>query len=134
PTLNRYWDRSNRPDQLVTALPAAMRVLTDPVETGAVTVCLPQDVQTEAYDYPEAFFAQRIWRIPRNRPDRDGCAEFARSAAQKTLQGSHTLLSARLAAGTPSPPRSPPGRSARALPPARQSPAGPVDCCGPSSD
>ena len=68
--LSRYWDRINRPDQLVSALPAAMRVLTDPVETGAVTVCLPQDVQTEAYDYPEALFAKRVWRVPRNRPDR----------------------------------------------------------------
>src|ERR671928_1327959 len=58
--LSRYWDRINRPDQLVSALPAAMRVLTDPVETGAVTVCLPQDVQTEAYDYPAALFAKRV--------------------------------------------------------------------------
>ena len=68
--LSRYWDRINRPDQLVSALPAAMRVLTDPVETGAVTVCLPQDVQTEAYEYPRALFARRVWRVPRNRPDR----------------------------------------------------------------
>jgi 3D-(3,5/4)-trihydroxycyclohexane-1,2-dione acylhydrolase (decyclizing) len=68
--LSRYWDRINRPDQLVSALPAAMRVLTDPVETGAVTVCLPEDVQTEAYDYPRALFARRVWRVPRNRPDR----------------------------------------------------------------
>jgi 3D-(3,5/4)-trihydroxycyclohexane-1,2-dione acylhydrolase (decyclizing) len=68
--VSRYWDRINRPDQLLSALPAAMRVLTDPAETGAVTVCLPQDVQTEAYDYPEALFAKRVWRVPRNRPDR----------------------------------------------------------------
>ena len=68
--LSRYWDRINRPDQLVSALPAAMRVLTDPVETGAVTVCLPEDVQTEAYEYPRALFARRVWRVPRNRPDR----------------------------------------------------------------
>ena len=68
--LSRYWDRINRPDQLVSALPAAMRVLTDPVETGAVTVCLPEDVQTEAYDYPRALCARRVWRVPRNRPDR----------------------------------------------------------------
>src|SRR5207245_11607131 len=68
--VSRYWDRINRPDQLLSALPAAMRVLTDPAETGTVTVCLPQDVQTEAHDYPEALFAKRVWRILRNRPDR----------------------------------------------------------------
>lgn len=67
--LSRYWDRINRPDQLVTALPEAMRVLTDPADTGAVTLCLPQDVQTEAYAYPSALFDKRVWRIPRNRPD-----------------------------------------------------------------
>ncbi|TMF04228.1 MAG: 3D-(3,5/4)-trihydroxycyclohexane-1,2-dione acylhydrolase (decyclizing) [Chloroflexi bacterium] len=86
--LSRYWDRINRPDQLVTALPAAMRVLTDPVETGAVTVCLPQDVQTEAYDYPEAFFAKRIWRIPRNRPDRAAlqrAAEWIRASKRPLI-------------------------------------------------
>src|SRR5207249_3562155 len=68
--LSRYWDRINRPDQLVTALPEAMRVLTDPAQTGAVTICLPQDVQTEAHDYPAALFEKRVWPIPRNRPDR----------------------------------------------------------------
>jgi 3D-(3,5/4)-trihydroxycyclohexane-1,2-dione acylhydrolase (decyclizing) len=68
--VSRYWDRINRPDQLVTALPAAMRVLTDPAETGAVTLALPEDVQTEAYAFPEALFRKRVWHIPRNRPDR----------------------------------------------------------------
>ncbi|GAB4431906.1 MAG: 3D-(3,5/4)-trihydroxycyclohexane-1,2-dione acylhydrolase (decyclizing) [Chloroflexi bacterium OHK40] len=68
--VSRYWDRINRPDQLLSALPAAMRVLTDPAETGAVVLCLPQDVQTEAYDYPSALFRRRVWRVPRNRPDR----------------------------------------------------------------
>ena len=68
--VSRYWDRINRPEQLLTALPEAMRVLTSPAETGAVTLALPQDVQTEAFDYPEAFFGKRVWRIPRNRPDR----------------------------------------------------------------
>ncbi|RPI26432.1 MAG: 3D-(3,5/4)-trihydroxycyclohexane-1,2-dione acylhydrolase (decyclizing) [Acidobacteria bacterium] len=67
--VSRYWDRLNRPDQLLTALPEAMRVLTSPAETGAVTLALPQDVQAEAFDYPEAFFRRRVWRIPRNRPD-----------------------------------------------------------------
>lgn len=76
--VSRYWDRINRPDQLISALPEALRVLTDPAETGAVTLCLPQDVQTEAHEYPEALFARRVWRIPRNRPD---AAALARAAA-----------------------------------------------------
>jgi 3D-(3,5/4)-trihydroxycyclohexane-1,2-dione acylhydrolase (decyclizing) len=67
--VSRYWDRINRPEQLLMALPEAMRVLTSPAETGAVTLALPQDVQAEAYDYPEAFFHKRVWRIQRNRPD-----------------------------------------------------------------
>ncbi len=65
--VSRYWDRINRPDQLLMALPEAMRVLTSPAETGAVTLALPEDVQTEAFDYPQAFFNRRVWRIPRNR-------------------------------------------------------------------
>jgi 3D-(3,5/4)-trihydroxycyclohexane-1,2-dione acylhydrolase (decyclizing) len=68
--VSKYWDRINRPDQILLALPEAMRVLTSPTETGAVTLALPQDVQAEAYDYPAAFFRKRVWRIPRNRPDR----------------------------------------------------------------
>lgn len=68
--VSRYWDRINRPDQILTALPEAMRVLTSPVDTGAVTLSLPQDVQTEAYDYPEDFFKPRVWRIPRAPADR----------------------------------------------------------------
>ncbi|HLZ26150.1 MAG TPA: 3D-(3,5/4)-trihydroxycyclohexane-1,2-dione acylhydrolase (decyclizing) [Chloroflexota bacterium] len=75
--VSRYWDRISRPEQLLTALPAALRVLTSPAETGAVTLALPQDVQTEAYDYPEAFFHKRIWRVPRNRPDRHALAQAA---------------------------------------------------------
>ena len=75
--VSRYWDRINRPDQLVTALPEAMRVLTSPADTGAVTLGLPQDVQTEAFDYPEALFHKRVWRIPRNRPDRTALEEAA---------------------------------------------------------
>src|SRR5438046_4910748 len=68
--VSRYWDRINRPDQLLSALPAAMRVLTDPAGTGAVTLALPQDVQTEAYRYPSDLFRRRVWRIPPNRPHR----------------------------------------------------------------
>src|SRR5438105_7120505 len=67
--VSRYWDRINRPDQLLTALPEAMRVLTSPAETGAVTLALPEDVQTEAFDYPPAFFERHVWRVPRNRAD-----------------------------------------------------------------
>src|SRR6267378_5499852 len=68
--VSRYWDRINRPEQILTALPEAMRVLTSPAETGAVTLALPQDVQTDACLYPAEFFQRRVWRIPRNRPDR----------------------------------------------------------------
>jgi 3D-(3,5/4)-trihydroxycyclohexane-1,2-dione acylhydrolase (decyclizing) len=67
--VSRYWDRINRPDQLLTALPEALRVLTSPVDTGAVTLALPQDVQTEAYEFPEEFFRKRVWHIRRDRPD-----------------------------------------------------------------
>jgi 3D-(3,5/4)-trihydroxycyclohexane-1,2-dione acylhydrolase (decyclizing) len=67
--VSRYWDRIARPEQVLTALPEAMRVLTSPAETGAVTLGFPQDVQVEAYAYPEAFLHKRVWQIPRNRPD-----------------------------------------------------------------
>jgi 3D-(3,5/4)-trihydroxycyclohexane-1,2-dione acylhydrolase (decyclizing) len=67
--VSRYWDRINRPEQLPAALMEAMRVLTSPAETGAVTLALPQDVQAEAWDYPVALFEPRIWPIARNRPD-----------------------------------------------------------------
>jgi 3D-(3,5/4)-trihydroxycyclohexane-1,2-dione acylhydrolase (decyclizing) len=75
--VSRYWDRINRPDQLITALPEALRVLTDPAETGAVTLCLPQDVQTEAFAYPAALFRRRVWHVPRNRPDRSALERAA---------------------------------------------------------
>ena len=67
--ISRYWDRINRPDQILMALPEAMRVLTSPAETGAVVLSLPEDVQAEAFDYPEEFFEKRVWVIPRTRPD-----------------------------------------------------------------
>ncbi|MBO2436179.1 3D-(3,5/4)-trihydroxycyclohexane-1,2-dione acylhydrolase (decyclizing) [Actinomadura nitritigenes] len=67
--VSKYWDRINRPEQLPSALMAAMRVLTDPAETGAVTLALPQDVQAEAYDWPEELFTRRVWRIPRALPE-----------------------------------------------------------------
>ncbi|KTD55593.1 malonic semialdehyde oxidative decarboxylase [Legionella santicrucis] len=63
--VSQYWDRIVRPEQLMTACMNAMRVLTDPVETGTVTLCLPQDVQSEAYDYENSFFEKRFWHIDR---------------------------------------------------------------------
>jgi 3D-(3,5/4)-trihydroxycyclohexane-1,2-dione acylhydrolase (decyclizing) len=75
--VSRYWDRINRPDQLLTALPEAMRVLVSPAETGAVTLGLPQDVQAEAFAYPTALFRKRVWRIARNRPDRAAIEQAA---------------------------------------------------------
>src|ERR1700684_2054343 len=85
--VSRYWDRIQRPEQLLTALPEDMRVLTSPAETGAVTIAFPQDVQAEAFDFPEKFFAKKVWVIPRNRCDRDllqRAAEWIR-AAKKPL-------------------------------------------------
>jgi len=67
--VSRYWDRINRPDQLISALPEVMRVLTSQANTGAVTLSLPQDVQTEAFDYPEGLFEDKTWSIGRPRPD-----------------------------------------------------------------
>ena len=86
-SVSRYWDRIQRPEQLLTALPEAMRVLTSPAETGAVILSLPQDVQTEAFDFPEEFFQKRVWVIPRSRCDHallKRAAEWIR-AAKKPL-------------------------------------------------
>ena len=63
--VSKYWDRVTRPEQLMSACINAMRVLTDPADTGAVTIALPQDVEGEAYDYPEYFFQKRVHRIDR---------------------------------------------------------------------
>ncbi len=67
--VSKYWDRINRPEQLITSLPEVMRVLTSQAETGTVTLCLPQDVQAEAFNFPAQLFEERIWYIPRPRPD-----------------------------------------------------------------
>ena len=75
--VSRYWDRLNRPDQLISSVMEAMRVLTSPADTGAVTLALPQDVQAEAYDYPADLFEKRVWTIPRQRPDATLLAEAA---------------------------------------------------------
>jgi 3D-(3,5/4)-trihydroxycyclohexane-1,2-dione acylhydrolase (decyclizing) len=76
--VSRYWDRITRPEQLIPAALEAMRVLTNPAETGAVTLALPQDVQAEAFDYPEAFFEKRTWSVARPEPD---SRELDRAAA-----------------------------------------------------
>ncbi len=67
--VSRYFDRISRPEQLLSSLPEAFRVLTDPAETGAVTVSLPEDVQAEVWDWPERFFEKRVWRVRRPRPE-----------------------------------------------------------------
>ena len=69
--VSRFFDRISRPEQLLSSLPEAFRVLTDPAETGAVTISLPEDVQSEVFDWPERFFDRRVWRIRRSRPEPD---------------------------------------------------------------
>ncbi len=86
--VSRYWDRIQRPEQIVPGALAAMRVLTDQAETGAVTLALPQDVQTEAYDYPAEFFEPRVWHVTRPLPDStmlDRAAEMIRGAKRPLL-------------------------------------------------
>jgi 3D-(3,5/4)-trihydroxycyclohexane-1,2-dione acylhydrolase (decyclizing) len=85
--VSRFFDRINRPEQLIPSALAAMRVLTDPVETGAVTLALPQDVQAEAFDWPEEFFEKRVWRVRRPLPEAGVLAEAAAllSGASKPL-------------------------------------------------
>ncbi len=87
--VSKYFDRIERPEQLIPAALAAMRVLTDPVETGAVTLCLPQDVQAEAFDWPEDFFRRRVWHVglaaarTRRADARGGAAPAGRAAADR---------------------------------------------------
>jgi 3D-(3,5/4)-trihydroxycyclohexane-1,2-dione acylhydrolase (decyclizing) len=86
--VSRYWDRIDRPEQLVPAALAALRVLTNQAETGAVTLALPQDVQAEAFDYPADFFRHRVWRIPRPMPDPaalDRAAQLIREALRPMI-------------------------------------------------
>jgi 3D-(3,5/4)-trihydroxycyclohexane-1,2-dione acylhydrolase (decyclizing) len=86
--VSKYWDRINRPEQLITALPEVMRVLTSPSDTGAVTLCIPQDVQAEAYDFPVDMFRKKVWHIPRPRADRkaiERAVECIRSAQKPMI-------------------------------------------------
>ncbi len=81
--VSKYWDRINRPEQLIASLPEAMRVLTGAAETGAVTLALPEDVQTEAFDFPAGMFEKRIWKVRRPVPvadELDEAAEIVRNA------------------------------------------------------
>ena len=86
--VSRYFDRIQRPEQLIPAALSAMRVLTSQADTGAVTIALPQDVQTEAYDYPDSFLEKRIWHISRPLPDAsvlDRAAALIRSSKQPLI-------------------------------------------------
>ncbi len=93
--VSRYWDRITRPEQLIPAALAAMRVLTNQAETGAVTLALPQDVQAEAYDYPEEFFERRVWRIARPLADAaalDRAAEVVRASRRPLIVAGGGLI------------------------------------------
>ncbi len=95
--VSKFWDRVNRPEQLMVALPRAMRVLTDPADTGAATICLPEDVQAEAYDWPLEFFEKKVWHIGRIRPDEAALARAVEAikASSKPLiiSGGGTIYS-----------------------------------------
>ncbi|PEJ00595.1 3D-(3,5/4)-trihydroxycyclohexane-1,2-dione acylhydrolase (decyclizing) [Bacillus toyonensis] len=81
--VSKYWDRVNRPEQLMTAMIQAMRVLTNPADTGAVTICLPQDVQGEAWDFPSYFFQKRVHRIERRLPTKASLANAVEMIKRK---------------------------------------------------
>jgi 3D-(3,5/4)-trihydroxycyclohexane-1,2-dione acylhydrolase (decyclizing) len=83
-SVSRYFDRISRPEQLLGSLPAAFRVLTDPADTGAVTLSLPEDVQAEAFDFPERFFEPRVWHIDRRAADPGRLADAARLISSAT--------------------------------------------------
>lgn len=86
--VSRYFDRITRPEALIPAALAAMRVLADPATTGAVTLALPQDVQAEAFDWPEEFFAERVWHVRRPQPDTaelDAAVQAIRSAERPLI-------------------------------------------------
>jgi 3D-(3,5/4)-trihydroxycyclohexane-1,2-dione acylhydrolase (decyclizing) len=86
--VSKYWDRINRPEQLITALPEVMRVLTSPADTGAVTLCIPQDVQAESYDFPVKMFHKRIWFIGRSMPDQT----LMKKAIQQIIHSKKPLI------------------------------------------
>ncbi|MED3625372.1 3D-(3,5/4)-trihydroxycyclohexane-1,2-dione acylhydrolase (decyclizing) [Neobacillus thermocopriae] len=81
--VSKYWDRVSRPEQLMSAMLNAMRVLTNPADTGAVTIALPQDVQGEAWDFPESFFARRVHRIERRQPSAESVKDAVKLIRSK---------------------------------------------------
>ena len=86
--VSRYWDRIMRPEQLITSLPDAMRILTSPADTGAAFIAMPQDVGTFAYDFPSEMFTPRTWHIARNRADSaaiERAAQVIRSARRPLI-------------------------------------------------
>jgi 3D-(3,5/4)-trihydroxycyclohexane-1,2-dione acylhydrolase (decyclizing) len=95
--VSRYFDRIWRPEQVVSAAVKAMRVLVNQAETGAVTLAFPQDVQVEAYDYPEDFFRRRVWHVPRPLPDEASLAaavaEIRRARRPLIVAGGGTIYS-----------------------------------------
>lgn len=95
--VSKYWDRINRPEQLIYSLPEVMRVLTSQSEMGAVTLSMPQDVQTHAYDFPEELFQKRVWHVGRPRPDVNflkKAAEWIRSSKRPVIvAGGGTIYS-----------------------------------------
>jgi 3D-(3,5/4)-trihydroxycyclohexane-1,2-dione acylhydrolase (decyclizing) len=95
--VSRFFDRISRPEQLIASLPEAFRILTDPAETGAVTISLPEDVQAEAFDWPDLFFAKRVWQVRRPVPEPEAVAEFVEllSSAQRPIivSGGGTIYS-----------------------------------------
>jgi 3D-(3,5/4)-trihydroxycyclohexane-1,2-dione acylhydrolase (decyclizing) len=95
--VSRYFDRISRPEHLLTALPRALRVMTDPADCGPVTLAFCQDVQAEAFDYPEAFFTPKVWKIRRPEPDaeelREAIALLKAAKAPVILAGGGAIYS-----------------------------------------
>ncbi|MFT4640828.1 MAG: 3D-(3,5/4)-trihydroxycyclohexane-1,2-dione acylhydrolase (decyclizing) [Verrucomicrobiales bacterium] len=95
--VSRYWDRINRAEQLITSLPEVMRVLISQGDTGAVTLCMPQDVQAEAFDFPDAMFEKKVWCIGRPCPDKallQRAAEWIRASKRPMIiTGGGTIYS-----------------------------------------
>ena len=118
--VSRWWDRITRPEQLLTSLPRAIQVLTDPVDCGPVTLCMAQDVQAEAYDYPESFFRPQTHRIRRPAPDADEFKPRPRPARQGGTSADHRGRRRALFAKPPKPfrisPQSTPSRSLKPRP------------------
>lgn len=95
--VSKYWDRINRPEQLITSLPEVMRVLTSQAETGAVTLCIPQDVQAEAFDFPIDLFQKKVWYVGRTMPDesllKKAIAQIKNSKKPIIVSGGGTIYS-----------------------------------------